>query len=130
MFRQAKIINETIRVCTSAKAMEFSFSDQVPVTIPTAASPQQLQSLRQHLHAQGLIREAKKSCSATLGKKGSMSFAEVQQQLLQSCILMNTALDDLQKQPMQLPLRDRTTITRHQIRTLVHDVLQYSDSAA
>jgi len=110
--------------------MESFFSDQAPVTIPTAASPQQLQSLRRNLHAQGLIREAKTSCSATLGKKGSMSFAEVQQQLLQSCILMNTALDHLQKQPMQLPLRDRTAITRHQIRTLVHDVLQYSDGAA
>ena len=107
----------------------FSF-DQAQVTIPTAASPQQLQSLRRHLHAQGLIREAKTSCSATLDKKGSMSFAEVQQQLLQSCILMNTALDHLQKQPMQRPLRDRTTLTRHQIRTLVHDLLQYSDGAS
>ena len=59
-----------------------------------------------------------------------MRFAEVQQHLLQSCILMNMALDHLQKQPMQLPFRERTTITRHQIRTLVHEVLQYSDSAS
>ena len=110
--------------------MESFSANNTPITIPTAASPQQLQSLRQQLHAQGLIREAKTSCNATLGKKGSMSFAKVQQQLLQSCILMNTALDHLQKQPMQLPLRDRATITRHQIRTLVHDVLQYNDSTS
>ena len=107
--------------------MESSFPRQDEVTIPTAASFQQLQSLRRQLHAQGLIREAKTSCRANLGKKGVMSFAEVQQQLLQACILMNTTLDHLQKHPMQAPLRDRTTITRHQIRTLVNDVLQYSD---
>ena len=109
--------------------MESFSANKRPITIPTAASPQQLQSLRQHLHAQSLIREAKTSCSATLGKKGSMSFAEVQQQLLQSCILMNTALDHLQKQPMQLIARP----SHHhppQDPNLVHDVLQYSDSAS
>ena len=73
--------------------MESFSANNRPITIPTAASPQQLQSLRQRLHAQGLIREAKTSCSTTLGKEGSMRFAEVQQHLLQSCILMNMALD-------------------------------------
>ena len=110
--------------------MDSFFPDHGPVTIPTAASPRQLQSLRRQLHAEALIREAKTSCSNALGQKGRISFAEVQQQLLQSCILMNTALDHLQNQPMQRGLRDRTTITRHQIRTLVQDVLQYGDGAA
>ena len=80
--------------------MDSFFADHGPVTIPTATSPQQLQSLRRQLHAEALIREAKTSCSNALGQKGRFSFAEVQQQLLQSCILMNTALDHLQNQPI------------------------------
>ena len=58
--------------------MESFSANNRPITIPTRSVTQQLQSLRQHLHAQGLIREAETSCSATLGKKGSMSFAEDQ----------------------------------------------------
>jgi hypothetical protein len=56
------------------------------VTIPDAASLQQLKDLQRQRHAAGLINTAKRSCRTTLQHRGSIGFDEAQQDLLKSCI--------------------------------------------
>ncbi|RCL52793.1 MAG: hypothetical protein DBW85_05785 [Synechococcus sp. MED-G71] len=100
------------------------------VTIPDAASLQQLKALQRQRHAAGLINAAKRSCRSTLQRRGSIGFDEAQQDLLQSCILMNTLLERLQQQTLDRLQQERATITRHQLRALIQDLLQYNSSAA
>ena len=100
------------------------------VTIPDAASLQQLKDLQRQRHAAGLINTAKRSCRTTLQHPGSIGFDEAQQDLLKSCILMNTLLVRLQQTTLDQVQQERTTITRHQLRALIEDLLQYNSSAA
>ena len=101
------------------------------VSIPEAASYEQLKALQRQRHSAGLIESAKQSCRSSLQRKGTIGFAEAQKELLQSCILMNTLLDQMQQQTtVERAMLERTTITRHQLRCLIQDLLQYNGSSA
>jgi len=100
------------------------------VSIPEATSYEQLKALQRQRHNSGLIESAKESCRSSLQRKGTIGFAEAQKELLQGCILMNTLLDQLQRQPtIERAMLERTTITRHQLRCLIQDLLQYNGSS-
>ena len=100
------------------------------VSIPEAASYQQLKALQHQRHSAGLIESAMQSCRSSLQRKGTIAFADAQKELLQSCILMNTLLEQLQQQPtVERAMLERTTITRHQLRCLIQDLLQYNGSS-
>ena len=100
------------------------------VSIPEAASYEQLKALQRQRHSAGLIESAKQSCRSSLQRKGTIGFAEAQKELLQSCILMNTLLDQMQRQrPVERAMLERTAITRHQLRCLIQDLLQYNGSS-
>ena len=100
------------------------------VSIPEAASYEQLKALQRQRHSAGLIESAKQSCRSSLQRKGTIGFAEAQKELLQSCVLMNTLLDQMQRQPtVKRAMLERTTITCHQLRCLIQDLLQYNGSS-
>lgn len=106
------------------------FGSEPVATIPAAASPQQLQALQQARHAADLIATAKRSCHSALQQRGRIGFVEAQQDLLQSCILMNTLLDQWQQRARLSPDQiQRSAITRHQLRCLIQDLLQYGSNA-
>jgi len=100
------------------------------VSIPEAASYEQLKALQRQRHSAGLIESAKQSCRSSLQRKGTIGFADAQQELLQSCVLMNTLLDQMLRQPtVERGMLEHITITRHQLRCLIQDLLQYNGSS-
>ena len=106
------------------------FASDPAGVIPVAASPQQLKALHQERHAADLIKTAKSSCRHSLEQRGRISFVEAQQDLLQSCILMNTMLEQWQQRArLSSTQMERSIITRHQLRSLIQDLLHYGDEA-
>ena len=106
------------------------FASDPAGVIPVAASPQQLKALHQERHAADLIKTAKCSCRDSLKQRGRISFVEAQQDLLQSCILMNTMLEQLQQRTkLSSAQMERNTITRYQLRSLIQDLLHYGNEA-
>ena len=100
------------------------------VSIPEAASYEQLKALQRQRHSAGLIESAKQSCRSSLQRKGTVGFAEAQKELLQSCILMNTMLEQWQQRArLSSSQKERSTITRYQLRSLIQDLLHYGNDA-
>ena len=111
-----------------ASPLVTSFASDPAGVIPVAASPQQLKALHQERHAADLIKTAKSSCRNSLKQRGRISFVEAQQDLLQSCILMNTMLEQWQQRArLSSTQMERSTITRYQLRSLIQDLLHYGD---
>ena len=89
-----------------------------------------MKALQRQRHSAGLIESAKQSCRSSLQRKGTIGFADAQQELLQSCILMNTLLDQMLRQPtVERGMLEHIVITRHQLRCLIQDLLQYNGSS-